>query len=70
MLDDAQALDPQDGDYVEILPAGTAVTGAYRCADCGYGVTLRSTLPACPMCSGTTWEQAPWSPFQRARSLN
>lgn len=69
MLEDAQALDPQDGDSVEFLATGTAVTGAYRCADCGYGVTLRSTLPACPMCSGTTWEQAPWRPFQRARSL-
>lgn len=67
MLDNSQAPDSQDADYVDFVPAGKAVTGAYHCADCGYGVTLRSVLPVCPMCSGSNWEQAPWSPFSRAR---
>jgi hypothetical protein len=67
MLDDTRALASESADYVEFLPAGTAVVGAYHCAGCGYGVTLRAVLPPCPMCSGTTWEAAPWSPFGRAR---
>ena len=67
MLDDTPATGFEDADYVEFFPAGKAVIGAYHCADCGYGVTLRSVLPVCPMCSGSTWEQAPWSPFSRAR---
>ena len=66
MLDDTPAPHFDDADYVEFFPTGKAVTGAYHCADCGYGVTLRSVLPVCPMCSGSTWEQAPWSPFSRA----
>ena len=70
MLDDAQTLEPQGGDYVEFVPSGTAVIGAYHCADCGYGVTLRAALPRCPMCSGTVWEAAPWSPFGRTRSVH
>jgi hypothetical protein len=66
MLDDTRALEIESADTVEFLAAGTAVVGAFHCADCGYGITLRSVLPSCPMCSGTTWEAAPWSPFRRA----
>jgi len=68
MLDDTGAPDAIGADYVQFHATGTAVTGAYTCADCGYGVTLRSSLPVCPMCSGTSWEQAPWSPLGRARA--
>lgn len=57
-----------DGDgYVEFLNEGTAAAGEFHCAQCGYGVTVSATLPRCPMCSGTTWEQTAWSPFSRAR---
>lgn len=69
MLDDARSADPRDGDYVRFFVAGTVVAGEYHCSDCGYGVTLRSVLPTCPMCSGTSWEQVAWSPFTRARRL-
>ena len=55
MLDDTQAPDATDVDYVEFIAAGTRVAGAYHCAGCGYGVTLHSPLPVCPMCSGTCW---------------
>lgn len=68
MLDDTKAPDASDVDYVEFIAAGTKVAGAYHCAGCGYGVTLHSPLPVCPMCSGTSWEQAPWSPLARARA--
>jgi len=43
--------------------------GEYHCSECGYGVTIHSLLPQCPMCSGTTWEQTSWSPFTRATKL-
>ena len=51
------------GEVVEFFATGAKVTGQYRCADCGYGVTIRSELPVCPMCSGETWEATPWSPL-------
>ena len=39
-----------------LLDAGRPATGEYSCADCGYGVSVRSMLPVCPMCRGLTWE--------------
>ena len=48
------------------LTTGTTVVGEFHCAGCGYGVTVHAKLPRCPMCSGTSWEQAAWSPFSRA----
>jgi len=69
MLNDAGSAEPGEGDYVHFVAAGAAAAGEYHCASCGYGVTVHTTLPACPMCAGTTWEQAPWSPFSRSRRL-
>jgi len=42
-----------------MLHAGQAARGEFRCADCGYGVTIRRALPACPMCRGEDWEAWP-----------
>jgi len=70
MLDEAPSKETGDGDYVEFVPTGASAVGEYHCTDCGYGVTVHATLPRCPMCSGTSWEQAPWSPFSRARGLH
>ena len=56
-------------DYVEFQEAGTPAKGQYRCAGCGYGVTVHDELPICPMCSGTAWEQSAWTPFGNARNL-
>jgi len=53
-------------EYVEFWAAGQTVKGEFHCADCGYGVTIVRALPPCPMCGGTSWESAPWSPFSRA----
>ena len=47
-------------------PAGDPAVGAFRCSECGYGVTVLETLPSCPMCRGTAWEPSAWSPFVRA----
>ena len=58
-----------DGDFVEFLAAGTHAKGQYRCAQCGYGITIHAELPPCPMCAGTSWELSPWTPFGNARDL-
>ena len=47
------------------LLAGTRVKGEYRCAGCGYGVTVFRALPACPMCGAAKWEQVDWAPFSK-----
>jgi rubrerythrin len=41
-----------------LVTAGDAATGEFRCAECGYGVAVRSVLPECPMCRGRAWEDA------------
>lgn len=56
-----------DGGFVQFLAEGADAAGEFHCAECGYGVTVHTTLPRCPMCSGTSWEQVAWSPFSRAR---
>ena len=45
------------------LTAGSDAVGEYRCADCGYGVTVKLVLPVCPMCRGESWEAPGTSPF-------
>lgn len=57
------------GDSVRLWVAGEAGKGEFRCSECAYGVTVHRTLPVCPMCAGSSWEQAPWSPFGRAAAL-
>jgi hypothetical protein len=42
----------------QLAPAGSDVSaGTYRCANCGYELSVRSTqsLPPCPSCSGAQW---------------
>lgn len=38
------------------LTAGEPATGEFHCADCGYGIAVRSLLPVCPMCRGRSWD--------------
>lgn len=65
MLEEAHRRDVGEEGYIEFLRAGTDAAGEFRCAGCGYGVTVQAALPLCPMCAGTTWESAAWSPFTR-----
>jgi hypothetical protein len=37
------------------LAAGAAARGEFHCAGCGYGITVRRSLPTCPMCRGGDW---------------
>jgi hypothetical protein len=55
--------------YVEFWAAGQAVKGEFHCSDCGYGVTIVSSLPICPMCGGESWERTAWSPLTRSAKL-
>ena len=43
--------------------AGTAASGDFHCAECGYGITVRQLLPECPMCRGIQWEKPATSPY-------
>ena len=45
-----------DADFVELVAAGQPAQGEFRCAECGYGVTVSRALPVCPMCAGVSWE--------------
>jgi len=40
---------------LDVAAAGEKAQGDHVCADCGYGVAAVQTLPACPMCRGTSW---------------
>ena len=39
------------------LVAGVKVEGEFRCAGCGYGISIYCKLPRCPMCGAESWEQ-------------
>jgi rubrerythrin len=59
VLDGREKLESEPIEYVEFVTTGAPAMGAFRCSACGYGVTVQSTLPQCPMCNGTTWERQP-----------
>ena len=61
---DGAALE-RNGDPV-FSRAGTSAFGDYRCAECGYGITVRRILPQCPMCRGVAWEEPSTSPYGRS----
>jgi rubrerythrin len=42
------------------LVAGLKATGEFRCAGCGYGISISGELPRCPMCGTEAWEQLQW----------
>lgn len=39
-----------------LYTAGGPGAGEYHCASCGYGISVRSVLPDCPMCRGSAWK--------------
>jgi rubrerythrin len=49
----------------EFLLAGHRALGEFRCTECGYGISVRRTLPECPMCRGSQWEEPATSPYGR-----
>lgn len=62
MLETRVGTEAGDGELARFVEAGSKARGEFRCADCGYGVSVHARLPACPMCAGRTWEQSTGSP--------
>jgi hypothetical protein len=57
-----------DGSSKAILfAAGDHCKGEFRCADCGYGVTICRDLPPCPMCGCESWRSVSWAPMTHAQ---
>jgi rubrerythrin len=56
LLDEVLEVDRDEAELVPFVAAGSEAAGAYACAECGYGVTLKTVLPRCPMCGGEIWE--------------
>jgi hypothetical protein len=54
--------------FVSFFETGSAAKGEFHCAQCGYGVSVQTRLPTCPMCAGTSWERRGRSPLARATS--
>jgi rubrerythrin len=69
MIEREQLPSEDGGDYVAFHEAGLAAKGSFHCAECGYGVVVTGSLPACPMCGGTAWEESARSPSRRATPL-
>lgn len=40
------------------MATGAFAHGDFRCANCGYGVSMYRSLPHCPMCGGKVWLRA------------
>jgi hypothetical protein len=34
-----------------------AVRSEFRCAACGYGISVSGALPTCPMCQRSSWKR-------------
>jgi len=64
VLGEIERAEREPAGYVEFVTTGAPATGAFHCSSCGYGVTVQSTLPPCPMCNGTTWERERQSPHR------
>lgn len=64
-IDARRAEDAADGLPV-FHAAGDEAAGEFVCAECGYGVSVRSLLPVCPMCRGSVWEAPGGSPYAAA----
>ena len=56
MVEDLVTLDAALADFVTFRAAGEEAEGVFRCAECGYGATVRGALPHCPMCRSRVWE--------------
>jgi hypothetical protein len=62
MIEDVRPTVDDRTDFVEFVSTGEPGSGAYRCAECRYGICLRGELPPCPMCGGTVWEATGTAP--------
>ena len=56
----AAGIDVPEAGTTPALVAGLKVKGEFRCAGCGYGISISRELPRCPMCGTEAWEQLQW----------
>jgi hypothetical protein len=56
MLIESRRSETLDREVPVLHRAGADAAGEFRCVECGYGVIVRTVLPACPMCRGVVWE--------------
>ena len=56
---------PAREDFAAAFHRGSRATGQYQCQACGYGISLNTKLPRCPMCGGESWAQIAASPLPR-----
>ena len=50
------------------LASGDRAVGEFHCADCGYGIAIRTVVPRCPMCGSEVWEPSRTSAVARERA--
>lgn len=51
-------LDVVPGDRAgSVLSSATEKRVELRCAGCGYGIVVGASLPLCPMCRTSDWEE-------------
>jgi DNA-directed RNA polymerase subunit RPC12/RpoP len=62
--------EPPGGGAPVFHAAGGTAPGDVVCSECGYGVSMRGRLPACPMCGGRVWEDARMSGFAPPETLS
>ena len=56
----AAGIDVPGQESARPLVAGLKVRGEFKCAGCGYGISISRELPRCPMCGTESWEQLQW----------
>jgi len=56
----AAGIDAPKSGAATAFVAGVRVAGEFRCAGCGYGISISGELPRCPMCATEEWEELPW----------
>jgi hypothetical protein len=56
VLEDVWVGEVADDGCVQLYATDDVAEGTFRCAECGYGVSVATALPPCPMCAGRSWE--------------
>jgi hypothetical protein len=56
VLEDVWVGDVAGDGSVQLHATDDVAEGSFRCAECGYGVSIAAALPPCPMCAGRVWE--------------
>ena len=64
----AAGIDAQRPGTTPEISTGVKGEGDFRCAGCGYGISISRELPRCPMCGTESWEQLQWRTGPQSRA--